>query len=214
MIRLLVVDDQKVIRAGLAAILNLQPDMRVAGEAASGEEAVGLCGELRPDVVLMDLKMPGMGGWRATAAVRQAAPGCRVLVFTTLMGDEHVYRAIEAGALGYLTKDAEEAELTAAIRATHAGRRTMPAVVAAALDRRLAADQLTAREIDVLRLVAGGRSNREVGEALGLTEHTVKGYLKSITAKFDVPDRTAAAILAVQRGLLDMDGIGLAERDG
>jgi two-component system NarL family response regulator len=109
-------------------------------------------------------------------------------------------------------KEASESELTEAIRATHAGRRTMPAALSAALDRRLAADQLTAREIDVLRQVAGGRSNREVGEALGLTEHTVKGYLKSIVAKFDVPDRTAAAILALQRGLLDMDSIGLADR--
>ena len=212
MIRIVVVDDQRVIRAGLAAILNLQADMRVVAEAADGEEAVRLCQEFQPDVVLMDLKMPGMGGWRATATIRQAVPACRVLVFSTLMGDDHVYRAIEAGALGYLRKEADEAELTAAIRATHAGIRTMPTAVADALDRRLAADQLTAREIDVLRLVAGGRSNREVGEALGLTEHTVKGYLKSIATKFDVPDRTAAAILALQRGLLDMDGIGLANR--
>ncbi len=212
MIRLVVVDDQKVIRAGLAAILNLQADMQVDGDAASGEDALPLCQQLQPDVVLMDLKMPGMGGWRATAALKQALPACRVLVFSTLMGDDHVHRAIQAGALGYLMKEADEAELTSAIRATHAGRRTIPAIVAEALDRRLAADQLTAREIDVLRLVAGGRSNREVGESLGLTEHTVKGYLKSITSKFDVPDRTAAAILALQRGLLDMEEIGLAAR--
>jgi len=212
LIRVVVVDDQQVIRAGLAAILNLQPDMHVAGDAASGEDAVPLCQQLQPDVVLMDLKMPGIGGWRATAALKQTVPTCRVLVFSTLMGDDHVHRAIEAGALGYLMKEADEAELTGAIRATHAGRRTMPAAIAEALDQRLAANQLTAREIDVLRLVAGGRSNREVGEALGLTEHTVKGYLKSVTSKFDVPDRTAAAILALQRGLLDLEGIDLVAR--
>lgn len=212
MIRVVVVDDQLVIRAGLTAILNLQPDMHVSGQAADGETAVALCQELKPDVVLMDLKMPGMGGWRAIAALRQTVPACRVLVFSTLMGDEHVYRAIEAGALGYVMKEAEESELTAAIRATHAGRRTMPAALAEALDRRLAANQLTARELDILRLVAGGHSNREVAEVLGLSEHTVKGYLKSITAKLDVPDRTAAAVLALQRGLFDLDVIGRAAR--
>jgi DNA-binding NarL/FixJ family response regulator len=212
LIRVVVVDDQQVIRAGLTAIINLQPDMQVAGQAANGEDAVPLCHEVQPDVVLMDLKMPGMGGWRATAALKQTVPSCRVLVFSTLMGDDHVHRAIEAGALGYLMKEADEGELTKAIRATHAGRRTMPAAMAEALDQRLAANQLTAREIDVLRLVAGGRSNREVGEQLGLTEHTVKGYLKSITGKFDVPDRTSAAILALQRGLLDMEDIGLVCR--
>jgi two-component system NarL family response regulator len=203
-ISLLVVDDHKVVRAGLIALLSLQPDLRIAGEAADGEEAVREYRRLQPDVVLMDLKMPGGDGWRATAAIRREFPGSRILVFSTLIGDEHVYRAIQAGALGYVMKEAEEEELVAAIRATAAGRRAMPAVIAAALDRRLAAEPLTGRELDILRRVAAGMSNRETGESLGLTENTVKGYLKSIAAKLDAPDRTAAAMIAVQRGLIEL----------
>lgn len=213
MIRVVVVDDHAMIRAGLKAVLGAEVDLEVVGEAKDGESAVAVCLKVRPDVVLMDLKMPGMGGWRAIAALRKAVPESRVLVFSTLMGDEHVYRAIEAGALGYVLKEAEEAELTAAIRATHAGRRTMPMALAAALDRRLSLNQLTARELDVLKLLAGGRSNREVGKELGLTEQTVKGYLKSIAVKMDVPDRTAAVVMAAQRGLIEVEEIRVAERE-
>jgi DNA-binding NarL/FixJ family response regulator len=204
MISVLIVDDHKVVRAGLAAILRLQADMRIAGEAFDGQSAIDAYRQLRPDVVVMDLKMPGMNGWQAIGALRREFPDCRVLVLTTLLGDEDVFRAIQAGALGYLLKDAVEEELVAAIRYTFARRRTIPKAVADVLERRLAFDPLTARELDVLRLVADGKSNREAGEALGLTENTVKGYLKSIIAKLDVPDRTSAALLAVQRGLIEI----------
>ncbi len=212
MITILIADDQAIIRSGLKAILSLQPGMQVVGEAEDGETAITQCQQLLPDVVLMDLKMPGMGGWRATAAIRKAVPKCRILVFSSLIGDDQVYRAIEAGALGYLMKEAGEEELVSAIRATHAGTRTMPALISDALNRRLATDPITARELEILKLVATGRGNREIGEVLGLTEHTVKGYLKTIVAKFDVPDRTAAVIVALQRGLIDIAEIGLAER--
>ncbi len=206
MISVLLVDDHRVVRAGLTALIHLEPDMRVVGEAADGEEAIRRYEALLPDVVLMDLKLPGMPGWRVTAAIRSRWPDCRILVFTTLIGDEHVYQALQAGALGYILKDADDTELTNAIRRTAAGQRTIPATVASALDQRLASDPLTARELDILRLVAAGFSNREAGERLGLTENTVKGYLKSIISKLNAPDRTAAAMIAVQRGLIDVCG--------
>ena len=204
MISVLLVDDHKVVRAGLKAILNLQHDVRVVGEAADGGSAIAMYRELRPDVVSMDLKLPDISGWHTTAAIRREFPSAKILVFTTLIGDEHVYRAIQAGALGYVLKEADEKELVTAIRNTHNGTRTLPVAVEAALARRLAFDPLSARELDVLSLVATGLSNREVGERLGLTENTVKGYLKSIIGKLDVPDRTAAAMVAVQRGLINL----------
>lgn len=204
MISVLIADDHRVVRAGIAAIVKLQPDMRVAGEAADGESAIAAYRGLRPDVVTLDLKMPGLSGWQAISALRREFPDCKILVLTTLTGDEDIFRAVQAGALGYLLKDSSEEELAAGIRNTHAGRRTIPAEVSRVLDRRLSFDPLTAREIDVLRLVAQGMSNRELGVVLGLTENTVKGYLKNILSKLDAPDRTAAALLAVQRGLIEL----------
>ncbi len=209
MISVLIVDDHKVVRAGLTALIDTESDMRVVGEAADGDEAIREYGRLLPDVVVMDLKLPGMPGWRATAAIRSRWPDSRILVFTTLIGEEHVYQALQAGALGYILKDADDAELTGAIRHTAAGRRTIPAAVAALLEQRLASDPLTARELDILRLVAAGLSNREAGDRLGLTENTVKGYLKSIASKLDAPDRTAAAMIAVQRGLIELNAPNL-----
>jgi two-component system NarL family response regulator len=203
MISVLLVDDHRVVRAGLAAVLNLQPDMRVVAEAADGEEAIEQCRRAAPDVIIMDLRLPRLDGWRAASAILRENPSARILVFSSLIAEEHVYRALQAGALGYLTKDAGEREITEAIRRTASGRRTLPAHVVEALDRRLATDPLSAREIDILRLVAAGRANREIGQVLGITENTVKGYLKNIAVKLDAPDRTAAAVIALQRGLID-----------
>lgn len=206
MITVLLVDDHKVVRTGLRVIINMQADMRVVAEAPDGETAVRLNRELRPDIVTMDLRLPGrLSGSQAISAIKLEFPAAKIVVLTTLVGDEHIYRALQAGALGYVLKEADEAELIAALRATAAGRRTLPAIVAEALRRRLANAPLTARELDVLRHVAKGCSNREVGDALGITETTVKGYLRSISGKLDAPDRTAAAIIAVQRGLITLD---------
>jgi len=207
MISVLLVDDHKVVRAGLASILRLHADFHVVGEAADGESAIAVYGQLRPNVVVMDLKMPGMTGWQAMRALRLEFPECRVLVLTTLAGDEDVFQAIQAGAFGYLLKDAGEDELVAAIRNTYARRRTMPREVADILEQRLARDPLSARELDVLRLVAQGLSNREAGGALGVSENTVKMYVKGILSKLDAPDRTSAALLAVQRGLIELGAV-------
>ena len=205
MIRVLVVDDHAVVRAGLVAVLHLETDIRVVAQARTGEEAVQLYRDMRPDVVTMDLRMPGNGGCSAIASLRAEFPNAKVLVLTTLSGDEHVYRALEAGALGFLFKDDDDGELAAAIRTTHAGKRTIPADVAAILAGRIGFEPLSAREVEVLRKVARGRSNKEIGEDLRISENTVKSYLKTIAVKLDAPDRTAAVMIAVKRGLFHID---------
>jgi len=205
MIRVLVADDHAVVRAGLVAVLHLEADIRVVAQARTGEEAVQLYRDMRPDVVTMDLRMPGNGGSSAIASLRAEFPNAKVLVLTTLSGDEHVYRALEAGALGFLLKDSDDGELAAAIRTTHAGKRTIPADVAAILAGRIGFEPLSAREVEVLRKVAKGRSNKEIGENLHISENTVKSYLKTIALKLDAPDRTAAVMIAVKRGLFHID---------
>ena len=205
MIRVLVADDHAVVRAGLVAVLHLEADIRVVAQARTGEEAVQLYRDMRPDVVTMDLRMPGNGGSSAIASLRAEFPNAKVLVLTTLSGDEHVYRALEAGALGFLLKDSDDGELAAAIRTTHAGKRTIPADVAAILAGRIGFEPLSAREVEVLRKVAKGRSNKEIGEDLHISENTVKSYLKTIALKLDAPDRTAAVMIAVKRGLFHID---------
>jgi len=205
MIRVLVADDHAVVRAGLVAVLHLEADIRVVAQARTGEEAVQLYRDMRPDVVTMDLRMPGNGGSSAIASLRAEFPNAKVLVLTTLSGDEHVYRALEAGALGFLLKDSDDGELAAAIHTTHAGKRTIPADVAAILAGRIGFEPLSAREVEVLRKVAKGRSNKEIGENLHISENTVKSYLKTIALKLDAPDRTAAVMIAVKRGLFHID---------
>lgn len=207
MISVLLVDDHEVVRLGLAALIDMQSDMRVVGQAGDGAGAVRLYRELQPDVVTMDMKLPDMSGAQAIIAIRRESPAARILVLSTLASDEPIYRAIQAGALGYLLKAAGGEELAAAIRATYANRRTIPAAIAATLTERQRFDPLTARELDLLRLVAKGFSNAEIAAELGLSENTVKGYLKSINSKLDAPDRAAAAIIAVQRGLIDVEKV-------
>jgi DNA-binding NarL/FixJ family response regulator len=207
MISVLLVDDHEVVRLGLAALIDMQSDMRVVGQAGDGATAIRLYRQLQPDVVTMDMKLPDMSGSQAIIAIRRESPAARILVLSTLAGDEHIYRAIQAGALGYLLKAAGGDELAAAIRATNANRRTIPAAIAAALVERQRFDPLTARELDLVRLVAKGFSNAEIAAELGLSENTVKGYLKSVNSKLDAPDRAAAAIIAVQRGLIDVEKV-------
>ncbi|MFI6028125.1 response regulator [Amycolatopsis magusensis] len=203
MIRLLIVDDHPVVRDGLSSMFSRHPECEVVGEAADGAEAVRLAGRLRPDVVLMDLRMPGMDGVRATREL--AGLGTRVLVLTTYDTDSHVLPAIEAGATGYLLKDAPGDELLRAVRATARGEAVLAPSAAALLMSRVrtsAAGPLSPRELEVLQLVAAGATNREAAAKLFITEATVKSHLLNIYGKLDVGDRAAAVSEAFNRGLL------------
>jgi DNA-binding NarL/FixJ family response regulator len=204
-IGVLTVDDHRVVRAGLAAFLATEPGLGVAGEARDGREALAQYAALRPDVVLMDLRMPGMDGVAATRAIRAADPQAQVVVLTMYEGDVDIHRALAAGATGYLLKDVPAAELVQAIRNAAAGRRALPAAVARALaDFKPRAD-LTAREVEVLRLVAKGLQNSEVARLIGRTTGTVKVHLKHIFQKLGTEDRTGAVTVALQRGYLHLD---------
>jgi two-component system NarL family response regulator len=204
-IRVLLAEDHVVVREGLAALLACQPDMEVVGQATNGREAIERFRELRPDVLLADLRMPEMGGVEVIAAVRAEFPDACVIVLTTFDGDEDVYRALEAGAQGYLLKDADTSDLLQAIRAVHEGRRFVPAAVAQRLvERTLAGPALTQRELQVLKLVAVGKTNKEVASALFITEGTVKTHVNNILEKLGVRDRTEAAMTALRRGILHL----------
>ncbi|GAA0267230.1 response regulator transcription factor [Cryptosporangium japonicum] len=204
-VRVLLVDDHPVVRVGLRGMLDLSDDLHVVGEAASGDEALALTATLRPDVVLMDLRMPGMDGADATARIVTRVPGVRVLVLTTYDTDDDILRAIEAGAAGYLLKDTPLAQLVAAIHAAARGESVLAPPVAARLaDRRRTspAEQLTPREVEVLSLVAQGLSNAKIGRVLFISEATVKTHLLRTFMKLGVNDRTAAVTAALSRGAL------------
>ena len=200
----MVVDDQAVVRQGFVSLLNTVADMAVVAEATNGREAVELYREHKPDVVLMDLRMPIMGGADAIAALRREFPGARVIVLTTFDGDEDIYRSLQAGALGYLLKDMFFEELEDAIRTVHAGGRRIPGVVAERLAGRMAGSDLTARELEVLELIVRGLSNKGIAGALGISEATVKSHMNSILSKLDAEDRTQAATKAIQRGIVHL----------
>ncbi|SEG79816.1 DNA-binding response regulator, NarL/FixJ family, contains REC and HTH domains [Nonomuraea solani] len=205
MIKLLIVDDHPVVRDGLSSMFAREPDFEVVGEAGDGAEAVRLVEALRPDVVLMDLRMPGMDGVSATRELAGLAGGVRVLVLTTYDTDSHVLPAIEAGATGYLLKDAPRDELLRAVRATARGEAVLAPSAAALLMSRVrssAAGPLSQRELEVLQLVAGGATNRETAAKLFVTEATVKSHLLNIYGKLGVGDRAAAVTEAFNRGLL------------
>jgi two-component system NarL family response regulator len=204
-IRLLVVDDHQAFRMGLVAIVEEYPDLKVIAEAANGLQAIELCRAFRPDVVLMDLRLPGLGGVEATIAIKKEFPNCGIIVITTYDGDEDIHRAIQSGAKGYLLKDMSKEELVQAIRAVHRGEHHIPPQVASRLATRLSRPEITPREIEVLKLITRGKSNKEIGAALHITEDTVKGHLKSIYAKLGVNDRTQAAISALQRGIMHLE---------
>lgn len=206
MIRLLVVDDHPVVRAGMVAMLSEEPEFSVVGEAADGAQCLALVPRLTPDVVLMDLRMPGIDGTEATRRVRALPDPPEVLILTTYDTDADIVRAVEAGARGYLLKDAAPAVLADAIRRAAQGETVLAPTVAARLADRIRAPkgpELTERELDVLRHVARGLSNAEVGRALFIGEATVKTYLLRAYAKLDVNDRTAAVTAAYRLGLID-----------
>ncbi|MBV8073053.1 MAG: response regulator transcription factor, partial [Acidobacteriaceae bacterium] len=201
-IRILVVEDHNVVRQGLIALLKTVPDMLVVGDASDGQQGVELFRQHKPDVTVMDLRLPKMSGVEAITEIRRETPGARVIVLTTFDGDEDIYRALQAGARGYLLKDMFGEELMDAIRTVHAGRTRIPAAVAQRLAERMGGPNLTARELEVLKLIVAGRSNKEIGSDLSISEATVKSHINSILSKLGVTDRTQAATTALQRGIV------------
>lgn len=204
-IRLMVVDDHAVVRGGLVALLATVDDMKVVAEASDGAEAVEQYDQLQPDVTLMDLRLKKMGGVEAIQRIRARWPQARVIVLTTFDGDEDIYRAIQAGAKAYLLKGMSVEELIGTVRAVHAGKVHIPAEIAGKLADRMAGPQLTAREMEVLRLVVKGRSNKEIGNELTISEATVKTHVNSLMSKLGVNDRTSASTAALQRGIVHLD---------
>jgi len=203
-IRVLVVDDHHVLRDGITATLANQTDMVLVGEASDGAAAVEQFRNLRPDVTLMDLQMPGMNGVEAITAIRAEFPTARIIVLTTYAGDAHAIRALRAGATGYLLKSSLRTELLAAIRDVHRGLRRVDREVAEEIAFHVGEEPLTEREVAVLRLVAEGKANKQIAEALSLSEETIKGHLKSIFAKLEVADRTHAVTMAARRGIIEI----------
>lgn len=211
-ISVLIADDHPVVRQGLRTFLELQEDMEIVGEAAGGEEAVALVQELLPDVVLMDLVMPGVDGVEATRRIRDVSPATKVIALTSFTDDETVFASIKAGAAGYLLKDVRPQALSEAIRTVHRGEALLHPTIAAKLmqefaqrDKRSAKDPLTEREHDVLRHIARGMSNKEIAAALVLSEKTIKTHVSNILQKLHLADRTQAALYAVKEGLVKLE---------
>jgi DNA-binding NarL/FixJ family response regulator len=203
-IRVLIADDHSVVREGLASLIGRKADMNVVGEASNGREAVAFWKEHRPDVTLLDLRMPEVDGLGALKEIRAADPHARLIVLTTFDGDEDIFRAIQAGAKGYLLKDVPREALMDCIRRVHAGETCVPVHLAAKLAERVSGETLSAREIDVLKLMALGKSNKEIGSALFISEGTVKSHVKGIFAKMNVISRTEAVANATRRGLIQL----------
>jgi DNA-binding NarL/FixJ family response regulator len=204
-LKIMLVDDHYLVRMGLASIIALEPEMAVCAEASSGEQALPLYRQHRPDVTLMDLRLPGLSGSETTQAIRLEYPDARVIVLSTYISDEEIYTALQAGAMAYLTKSVQREELIETIRKAAAGRRHIPPEVAARLADRMSRSHLSCRERDVLRLLVGGKRNREIATALDIAEGTVKLHVSSILGKLGVVDRTEAVTVALQRGIVQLD---------
>ena len=201
MIRVLIADDHAVVRQGLRTFLGLQEDIDVVGEAADGEEALALAERLAPDVVLIDLVMPGVDGIEALRRLRDRVPAARAIVLSSFVDDDKLFPAVRAGAAGYLLKDVQPQELVAAIRTVHGGGALLHPTVAARLMEELADDPLTPREREVLALIGRGLPNKQIARELGIAEKTVKAHVSAVLAKLGVSDRTQAALYAVREGL-------------
>ena len=204
LIRILSVDDHPLIRQGIAGLLAAQSDMQVIAEAANGREALQQFRLHQPDITLMDLQMPEMGGLDAISAIRGVSPGARIIVLTTYAGDVQALRALQAGARAYLLKDTLHKELLDTIRAVHGGKKSMSPEVSFQIAEHATDDALTPAEVRVLRLIAGGFANKEIASKLSISEDTVKGQVRNILSKLDAKDRTHAAMIGFKRGIIDL----------
>ena len=211
-ISVLIADDHLVLRFGLATMINRQKDMHVVAEAANGEQVVELFRTHRPDVTLMDLRMPGQNGVEAITAIRKQDPDARIIVLTIHKGDEAVYQAIRAGARGYLLKDVPFPELLAAIRTVHEGKQCIPPEIAAKMAERIRYADLTSREIEILKLIARGQSNKLIADRLDVTESTIKHHVATVLTKLGAEDRTHAVTLALERNIIDLDDVNVRAR--
>ena len=203
-IRVMAVDDHPLMMAGIVGEINAQDDMRVVAQASDGDEAVALFRKYRPDVTLMDIRMPKVNGIAAIASIHQEFPHARIVVLTTAAGDVQAVRAFKAGAVGYLLKNLLRTELVETIRLVHGGHKRIPPQIAQEIAEHAADDSITTRELDVLRGVAKGNSNKIIASELNISEHTVKNHLKSVLSKLNASDRTHAVMIALKRGFLDM----------
>jgi DNA-binding NarL/FixJ family response regulator len=203
-IRILTVDDHALLREGIAALVNAEPDMKLVAEASTGQEAIEQFRLHRPDVTLMDLQMPGLNGVEAIINIRSEFPNARIIVLTTYTGDAQVLRALRAGAGGYISKGHVRRELLEAIRAVHAGKKRIAPEVAAELADHAADDDLTSREIEVLRLIASGNANKSIADQLSISEETVKFHVTNILSKLGANDRTHAVTIGLKRGIIEL----------
>lgn len=203
-ISVLIVDDHPMLRTGLAEAIASQDDMRVVGEAGNGHEAISQYQALRPDVTVMDIAMPEMGGVEALVEIRRQWPQARVIMLTTYKADAAILRAVQSGAAGFLLKSTLRNELLESIRAVHAGQRCIPPEIAMELAQNMGRGPVSPREVEVLQFAAGGRSNREIAAALDISEETVKAHMKNVLAKLDANDRTHAVTIALRRGIISL----------
>jgi DNA-binding NarL/FixJ family response regulator len=204
-IRILIVEDHAVVRQGFIALVRLVDGFEIVAEATNGLQALALFREHRPDIALMDLRMPGAGGVETIIAIRKEFPDARIIVLTTFDGDEDIFRAIQAGARGYLLKGMNADELIDAIQTVHRGKSRIPAAVAERLAERLSGNALTDRETEVLKTIVAGKSNKEIAAALFISEATVKTHINNLLSKLGVTDRTQAATMALHRGIVHLD---------
>jgi DNA-binding NarL/FixJ family response regulator len=203
-IRILCVDDHPLLREGISAMIKSQPDMELVAEASRGKEGLERFRQHRPDVTLMDLRLPDMNGIDAMAAIRTEFPDARIIILTTFEGDVEIQRALEAGARGYLLKSMPPKELLDGIRQVHAGKKRIPPEIVAQLAEHLSDETLTAREVEVLQQVAGGNRNKDIAEHLFISEETVKVHVKHVMEKLGASDRTEAVAIAIRRGIIQL----------